>query len=74
MVPKDDGKDVMISAFLSRELRFGATFADEDLEMANDRVEGKHCMDREAAVKINGASLKINLTKSPHVVEFECGN
>ena len=38
LVPKDDGKGVMISAFLSRELGFGATLAGEDLEIVNEHV------------------------------------
>jgi hypothetical protein len=74
MIPKDEGLGVMISAFVSREMGFGYDISEEDLVKVNERRQGKHYSDEEAAKKIKGnSSMKMPLTGSPFVVEFEYG-
>jgi hypothetical protein len=74
MIPKDEGLGVMISAFVSREMGFGYNISEEDLVKVNERRQGKHYSDEEAAKKIKGNSLmKMPLTGSPFVVKFEYG-
>ena len=74
MIPKDEGLGVMISAFVSREMGFGYGISKEDLVKVNEKRQGKHYSDEEAAKKIKGnSSMKTPLTGSPFVVKFEYG-
>ena len=76
LIPKDDGKGVMISAFCSRELGYGPMFLSQpQLDKVNNMKRGKTKIysDINAAIAINGSSSKPLLTESPFVIELEYG-
>jgi hypothetical protein len=74
MIPKDEGLEVMISAFVSRGFGFGFYISPDNLEKVNKEGEGKNYIDKDAANKIRGnSSMKAPLTESPFIVEFEYG-
>jgi hypothetical protein len=51
MIPKDEGLGVMISAFVSCELGFGYNISADDLVKVNEKRQGEHYSDEEAAKK-----------------------
>jgi hypothetical protein len=64
----------MISAFVSHELGFGYNNSADDIVKVNEKRQGKHYSDDEAANKIKGnSSIRMPLTRYPFVVEFENG-
>ena len=71
IVPKDEGAGIMISAFQCREFGFGMELSSQQLEIVNEYRRGKKYKDEEAAKTKRGSSLKLPLTKSPFVLEFE---
>jgi hypothetical protein len=60
LVPKDDVQGLMISAFQSREFRFGLEISEEDLEKVNERREGQENLDEAAANVKRGTAQKKN--------------
>jgi hypothetical protein len=67
----------MISAFVSREFGFGMHLTPMQLDEINQerRKQAKrNYSDKDAALKINGTTVKPTLTHSPFVHQFDYGN
>ena len=73
LCPKDEGIAVMISAIVGDDLGFGVDWNEELMRCVNDFCQGNKRDDKEAAVKLNGTTVKKDLQSSPFVVEFEHG-
>jgi len=72
IVPKDDGMGIMISAFQFREFGVGLQITEQDLQIVNEsRVEKNK--DEQAAQDTRRSALKLGLTSTPFVREFEYG-
>jgi hypothetical protein len=66
-------KDLMISAFQSREFGFGYHLDEEELAKVIFGRRGEKYLDEEAVKKYKGNSLKGDLKESPFVFVFEYG-
>ena len=73
ILPKNDGIGVMVSAFQSREFRWGMDITVEQMVRINETRQGKEYFDTVAANKVNGTALKSALTTSPFICLFEFG-
>jgi hypothetical protein len=73
ILPKSDGYLTMVSAFQSRELGFGWTLTDEQLEMVNNKRRNEEYVDKDAAIDITGKSTKDRLVSTPFERTFDPG-
>ncbi len=63
IVPKDDGTDILLSAFQSREFGFGLEMSKQDLELVNEYRKDKNYQDGAAAKEKRGDIKKKHLLK-----------
>ncbi len=73
ILPKNDGIGVMVSAFQSREFRWGVDITVEQMVRINKTRQGKEYFDTAAANKVNGTALKSALTTSPFIFCLSLG-
>jgi hypothetical protein len=76
LLPKDDGRGLMISSFVSRELGYGYNLNSEQLDKVNRermRNDRKKYKDESAATLKNGSSVKRRLTSTPFTRILEYG-
>ena len=75
LIPKDEGRGIMISAIQSREFGFGMTLTDQQLEVVNEyRCRHSTYFERDSAIQVKGTERKSPLSKSPFYIEFEYGS
>lgn len=74
LVPKDNGRGVMVSAFCCRELGFAPKLSDNQFQKINKYRCKKKYSDEDAAKKINGTPNKLPLNTSPFMIELEYGS
>jgi hypothetical protein len=69
LLPKSEGDGYMLSAFVSREFRFGRELSADELERINTarRGTGRTYIDAQAALEILKSTQKPILTESPFV-------
>ena len=76
MLPKSNGYSVMVSSFQSRETGLVVDFTEDQLDEVNKKCRtGQHYPEEvhEAAIQINGTTLKPKLESSPFTVFFPFG-
>jgi hypothetical protein len=76
LLPKDDGRGLMISSFVCRELGYGWDLNEEQMQKVNEqrmRGDRKQYMDETAATLKNGSSMKQKLTSTPFTRTLEYG-
>jgi hypothetical protein len=73
LIPKDEGRSIMISAFQSREFGFGMTLTADQLGRINAHRRGTDYDNKDAAIRVKGSQRKKDLAESPFTVEFEYG-
>jgi hypothetical protein len=74
LIPKDEGRGIMISAFQSREFGFGMNLTQDQLDRVNEYRHEKLYFEAESAKQVRGTAKKMPLKTSPFVVEFEYGS
>jgi hypothetical protein len=72
-VPKDDGQDIMISAFQSSEFGFSFDLTPDLLKEVNLTRQGKSYEYSKAVFSKQGNVAKQPLTSTPFVIKFEYG-
>ena len=75
LLPQDEGTDIMISTFISREHGLIREITPDIIAQVNLRRAGEQYADNDAAIEIYGSPDKrpLTLDKSPFLVFFEYG-
>jgi len=74
LLPKSEGDGFMLSAFQSRDYDFGRPMTQEELIRVNQTREGRHYIDKQAAMVVHKRTTKTPLAESPFVRHFLIGS
>ena len=71
LTPKDEGEDLIVSGFVSREYEFDWKLIEQQLQKVNNLRKDKEYIDKEASISKFGKSVKSNLNSSPFIHDLE---
>ena len=62
IIPKTEGRRIMVSLFITREFGFTFNLTEENLKevlvIVNQKKKGTHCLNRKAAIELYGTAEK----------------